>query len=428
VENESDRAFIYSVCLSLFVRQKAKQKKEIKNLALSSIEKIPSVVEKLARCEFLIKETKTYCKQELRVKLPEWISGDGAENLAKGTKNTKAVVDALYRVDPEWAASVASSIEGASRGSRFLEMFGDRERLEKAKKSIVKGESLSEKDSAFDALVEIYWEGLEHASRGESTLVGNRNVGEDLLFVEGMSLSDVFPVIAGAIVFLLRSTPEDVLAARSLDILEAINDSFHMLLFVAGLTTPEMPWANLRESDEESRERFFASDDSEGPIKFVVEWVRQQEPSSLIICDPWLDVRVVSILRAAQLAHSNVDIKLISGPSFLERYVESEQSVDSVAVEWRRRFQSEPLPDILVVCPYFRNSDSCAIHDRWIIADSEALKLGSSLSGLSSRETSISVVSGVELEQAREVLSQYLTMNVSEKNGKKILYKVIPLS
>jgi hypothetical protein len=79
---------------------------------------------------------------------------------------------------------------------------------------------------------------------------------------------------------------------------------------------------------------------------------------------------------------------------------------------------------VTIIVPFFRDESRNVIHDRWILADDGALKLGSSLNGLHQSVTSISKVKGAAMERARSVINGYASTATSDKSGKRVLYEI----
>ena len=163
--------------------------------------------------------------------------------------------------------------------------------------------------------------------------------------------------------------------------------------------------------------------DSEAAQSVIHEWIIKNVKEFLLICDPYLNVEDIAILRSVLETRLDVAVTFVTD---LSRF-DSSSVADQFNAHWRQ-IMAVPPPATDIVLLTTESSGTFPIHDRWWITKDSGLRVGTSLSGLGARRTSeISEIEEGAAKLFREELEPFVSRQVRSHAGERLKFLMFTL-
>lgn len=145
-------------------------------------------------------------------------------------------------------------------------------------------------------------------------------------------------------------------------------------------------------------------------LEYIRNWLERVSPSHLLVCDPYFGPEDLDTIHLVRSCVPLCSISVITGrrrqvqAGVLEPWSKAYRSA------WRQRYDESPPPTRILVAGRPSDGD-CPLHDRYWLAETEGLSIGTSLGSLGlSKPTSISVLRPRQLAEQQALLQPYLDM------------------
>lgn len=429
IGNTSDCAYMYCELIGIIPSGQNELRRGLIELATQKIEKIPSAGERLARAIVLVKESRLEFPALIREKVDSWMQASLYEESHDVLTNQRELVDTAYSLDSDWGNALAAlgDREGVNTRTRNA-LQRERERFDREED--VRSQNWKEVPKEdIREVTDIFWRGLGlMTAQGYSVLEqGDREV--PLRMAAEHELEITLPIYAFHCEVQRKRTPTDRRNGAALQILGDFKRAAHLCL--SAVDGPIGSKVNdARRGQEEGPKNFqFA-----GPggrveaLAFLQEWVRNRVNGELTIVDPYFTLDQLEVIRAAQEGSPTVEIYVVGGPQLLDQQKSGVDIADHFQRVWSEKFERERPPSLTISIPFLDQDRSSPIHDRWILTESEGLKLGTSLNGLGERESSISEISKAEFLSTIEMVRKYRKDEIRWVKGARVRTATLPIA
>ncbi len=160
----------------------------------------------------------------------------------------------------------------------------------------------------------------------------------------------------------------------------------------------------------------------------VRKWIQQNVNRYLYVYDPFFTVRDLDILAAIP---GGTQVRILTSPGDQRRIDGSRGAAlndleDIYASAWRQRFDQDPPPTSVFVIG--TRTGKTPLHDRYLLTDGAGLRLGTSISGLGSKETELAELNA---EQAKAIEAERVTPwlggQIVMMDGERVRMHAFPL-
>ena len=419
VPNTADRAFIYAQAATNH-RDDVFRRRALEELEreLAAIPTIPERIDATLTTARTLQATDAFASKEYLRKAMELTLGEKAEDMVS---RRRAIIDAAYRIDSEFAAALASNLsdnparEHLERDMALLEM---RSKLpgELAKQT-------SGKNAARD-LPEVAWLRLGSLNAGRSQSFKIEEAHEFLRFGGGLPLLEAYPIFALVYESMSRRLRNSDAAGRVLLPL------FHAALHAAELAIS----VSSRRTARQGRGGLFARSSSldhvlqigmgerEKALAYIEQWLRANLGGYLKISEPFFTPEDLDLLRMVQMVRPDCEVMVLASAKVHTEKKVSEPLVASYTDRWRQAYDDLP-PRADVVVAAMRGTNDTPVHDRWWVTESGGLELLTSWNGLGRmKESTIRVLTSEEAALKEAQLNPFLIDHIRIHGGVRIAY------
>jgi len=338
------------------------------------------------------------------------------------------LIDIAYRLDPEYAAFLASSMDDdparieVKRQVRILE----------AKKRMQNASSphMAEKLSV-DAYAKAAWMSLGALNSGRMSHVHLEHTREFLLTAAKHPLEETYPILAWIIENAIRRFATTDLAKTHL------RSVYYATLLGVELTGKMA----LRSSDQTRRAKDYVgrsieSSSSiinpgtrEATLNLFRDWFENEVKDYLIIADPFFGPEDLEILNLLNAVNPGVRVGILtSRKRHKDREIRTSWE-DAYRDYWLLKVSDQQPPFTEIVIVGTQRKHESPIHDRWLLTNGGGLRIGTSINSLG--VTKISEISKLSPEEAalREAeVNQYIQLpRKQELEGDRLLYTLFNL-
>ncbi len=427
IPNLSDKAFVLSI-LAVCMPRETSHFREVLAEAASIIETIPIHLEKMERYEALASMAMhidtSLSKRYIEAAFKCFSRGDDPNQHTI----QKELIDIAYRLDPEYAAFLASSMDDdrakieVKRQIRILEA---KKRMQNASPP-----HMAEKLSV-DAYAKAAWMSLGALNSGRMSTVRLEHTREFLLTAAKHPLEKTYPILAWIIENAIRRFATTSLAKTHL------RSVYYATLLGVELTGKMV----LRSSDQARRAKDYVgrSIDSssfiinpgtrEATLGLFRDWFENEVKDYLLIVDPFFGPEYLEILNLLNAVNPGVRVGILtSSKRHKDREIRTPWE-DAYRDHWLLKVSDQQPPFTEIVIVGTKRKHESPIHDRWLLTNGGGLRIGTSINSLG--VTKISEISKLSPEEAalREAeVNQYIQLPRKQGHeGDRLLYTVFNL-
>jgi hypothetical protein len=340
----------------------------------------------------------------------------------------RRLMDAAYRMDRELAGSLAEAVDTdparvsarAKRGTAQL-----REQLKELEAGSAVMDHVSDASlppNAAERLPGATWQALASLNAGRSQAKRPEDLRPYIRVAADMPLSQAYPIMSWILAnarVKFEATPQAGAVLRPF---------FEGCIMVAEFSTATaFPTHALRlpkavESDDPLLVRIGQHREAQETLD---RWISENVKTSLMICDPYFGPDDLWVLMSV-LRHSPA-AKVVVLTSREKRPASVGTLEETFRARWTELSDQDPPATEVIECG-FSGSGKLPVHDRWWLSESAGLRLGTSLGGLGSRESRLSVVETAELANDRAMIEDYAARRVRRSaDGRMIQYSSFTL-
>lgn len=426
VQNKSDRAFILIILSELLPNIKVKQftQSDLINSAFQLIETIESDVEFIQRVEFfsrrLHKHNPTLWKKKIQEAFDKSLKNQARNNIIALQRK---LIDNAHRHDTTFAKSLISSIDTDEarlehRKKQYLQDYF--EALEIKRKII--DEKLTEKKLDARQVAKACNKSLAALNAGTIITKKTSQLRNILDYAIKLPIKESEPIYSYYLQNLIKRQED------SSDLPVFLNPTFNSIysickiIEILSLKHKEANLALTKVDYSNAAGMLVRVGDREKAFKFIKDWISANDTSAYIkICDPYFTNDDLEIVRTILEISKNIDVQILTSGEKKKNM--NADVAASFSNSWKDICEQEP-PFTRITVSTLVNSSKSPSHDRWIFAEKQGLRLGTSLNSLgSSKDSEISEMDVKEKTRIElEVFDPYFNCKIKDKEGEKIQY------
>lgn len=167
--------------------------------------------------------------------------------------------------------------------------------------------------------------------------------------------------------------------------------------------------------------RLISPTDREEAFEHICNFAERIEGDELLICDPYFGPEDIEIIKKIHFKRLGLKYTVLISPN---SDVKGQDVHSLFAAAWRNISDTQP-PPIRIVIVMFKGTHKGAIHDRWLLGQTDGMRVGASMNGLgSSRWSEISIMNQDEAMAVRNELLRFARLEEWFSNGVQVDYEV----
>jgi hypothetical protein len=426
IPNTADKAFVLSiVAVSLPAKATALRDKLLREALLIS-DSIPSEVDRISRIldltEHFADIDMVLAKQCMRVIM---------DGLAKRSDSDsvhaiqRRLIDLANQIDPDFATSLASSLDDDPARAQARENFRRQLELHNTKKKLAEHAPVGTVDTKLLAnYPQAAWMNLGALNAGRIEPLHGEYLRQHLEAAAQLPLRNAYPVLAWVIQnIVVRVSNTDQARSLLTPVFEATIMAAELAARLAIRTSIHSGTAKLfSNGDRTALGSFVVNPGERGKaLDFIRDWCARNVGDYVKICDPFFGPEDLEILKLVSGAKAGCRITILT--SRKRQQSVSQPWEDTYRAYWRRHVseQDPPETDVLIVGSDSRGEPP--IHERWFLAGASGLRIGTSLNSLGVTKISeVSELSAVEASMRENEVDQYLIHRKRHLGGERLRY------
>lgn len=431
IPNTADKAFVLCVIANVMSHSSLNVRKKLIENARDIIKKIPSKIEMIDHMEMLADSAwyidSSICKDSLKNALKLSLNCNN-NSIFRTQRN---IIDLAYRLDKDLAASLTSMVDDDKTRALMRGNIKHHYNLLKLKKAISDPNStdLSDNIKAID-YVDTCWMLLKSLNSGR---ISSKNIGQTIEYIIKtceLPLIKTYPVFAWVIQnanIRLAQTDQAVSVLRSIFESTLLAADFVKRVVLRKSKLQEQTIISLSKHSTVASLQIRPGD-RENAIVYIRNWMENNLKNYLKICDPCFGLDELSILKHINSINPNCRVYIITSINYLNQKNIQEPWRDTYRNFWRMKISDQDPPDTEIIVIGTQSQNTSPIHDRWLITESNGLRLGVSFNELGvNKSCLITVLSENEAQNVNKELDQYVNRSRREYNGERLEYTVITL-
>jgi hypothetical protein len=158
----------------------------------------------------------------------------------------------------------------------------------------------------------------------------------------------------------------------------------------------------------------------EDAIRVLDQWFERNLGDEVKIHDPYFGPDELCWLQQIRIANPKCVITVMTSRKHQPGQTAGTNLEDLYVETWQAQYDQLPPKAEIVIIGGERSKNS-PIHDRWLVTNEAGLRFGSSLNSLGiAKESEISEMSGVDVEQKRAEMDSYLDREKTDYQGEKL--------
>jgi hypothetical protein len=419
IPNVSDRGLVLSyVALTL---RDARDRARYLDDAFRVIDSIPMLLDRIDRYlhigETLVTIDAHRGKEMLKRAQQLMAQGEGASTIER----RRSLIQTAYRIDPDYAASLASAFNddpAKKRVKRQMELYQLADSLTSQSNA---GPAMSPR-RAYD-LSKAAWIKLGQLNAGRTFLVPPERALSQLQYAAPQPISLAYPIFAWFIENAVRRMAHGTPTVRQ----------YVLPLFEACLHGAETAVSTGYRNERHVHRslNLGANVDDRIDLKMIrdghraeavdafADWIRTIEGESILVVDPYFGPDSIELLKLVQGESPAAEIEILSGTESLKGVARPYE--DSYRSAWRQISADAP-PYARFTFIGTRGAGKCPIHDRWWLSGTSGLQLGTSFNGFGSRLSSVRILTSDEVQAVRSEVEPFVTRRRTLFEGERLEY------
>ncbi|MES2645016.1 MAG: hypothetical protein V4850_36355 [Myxococcota bacterium] len=415
IPNSADSAFVLTLIADALPSRENTLRSVLLNEAFVIVKGLPSAHDRHARARAIVRAA-VRPDPRLAQAVLRWAFERG--NVLGVEERTgdeqKQLIDLAYRMDPEFARKLVSSLDDdEARDRRREALLKDRMSELEARGKL--GDSTKAVPSS--KLPAIAWETLGLLNAGQMPPTSAEYMRSPLTQVADIGLNEGYPVLALAIGSACAIHSEKSGVTRH------VRPLFDGLLLTCEIVQSLLRRASSVEisAGDKGDTLIFGPGERERGLEFVERWLRTRACDEVRICDPYFGLDELPVLRWMPAKVKRITV--LTWRSHVDKSVPAGDYDDAFLRSWRLDVSAAEPPSTLFLLLSTKQSKQFPIHDRWLLgSDGTGLRLGTSIGGIGSRVSEVSEMTGPEVYAVWGELDEYIRCNIRTHKGEAVQY------
>lgn len=433
IENEADRALVLSKLAEKCPSSGGTaydHRIEVLEDAEDLIKNLPSAQDRISRFNILALAAEEVDRELARryYKGAFSLLYDERENVDESThqKMRRRILSSAYRIDPDFASSLANLVDDDPAHQQELER-----NIQRLKRRSRISTDANEEEDYNSNLPSVCWESLAALNAGRLNPVRIDRAKGILSKARNLRMKGAYPIQSFITEGLVESYKDTNEASRIIrPIFEASLQNAHFIRRLAVRSSSKQDHAKAQASHqaENSDQKTFTIRTGERTraLRILREWVSDHVSNRLVICDQYFGPGQIDALNLVQSVAPDCKIEVLSSEKH-HREKNAMNLKEAYTMAWRKKYDQE-IPNLQIVVAGKQDSTKKSpIHDRWWLSEQSGLRIGTSFNGLGQSQSSIGLLD--ESERARKIneVEQYLVRKNRDHDGVKVSYQTAVL-
>ena len=433
IDNVADKIFLLATIAAALPSKETKLKIDLLNDSKELMKQVSSEYDRLDRYEAIAEIAWEYDSSISKACIQSVFQESSNTDDRAIREKQRDIIDLAYRIDPEFASSLASVADTDPARLRIKSRVDNRVKYLKLKSSFSNehSEKPEPHDRGISKYPDIAWKQLGGLISGRTAPVHIARVKEVLDLGTKFSLSEAFPIYCWCIENLRAMYANTSQSAEYIrPAFEAILSNLDLLCSLFSVSSnidKTNVWTGSFRRDSTSIA--IHPGEKDRAHEFIRNWLRSSALEYLIICDPYFGPEDLVSLQMIRESNPQCQIKILTS----EKHQKQEKILkpwdESYQSYWKRSISDQVPPDTDIVIAGIASSGELPIHDRWWIADGRALRFGTSFRSLGGAKlTEISQMSANQAYDKEQEVNKYIGINRErEYLGERLRYSMFTL-
>lgn len=417
IKNVADRTVVLAIVGSCSkgkgIFSKVDWLKDVK----SNLSQIPALSDRMNRLDWVARIVERNDKKECRLLLSEAMKlSNNFENPNDAVENRKKILDFAYGIDPALATTLIGLLDDDLARAPAKDALKKRvSHLQLVKNSANDPAKVDVSKSDYEELVEISRTNLGAFNANRLSAKKLEEFKSLAQISSNMPLSDAKHVWSWILANHISKHSSALVLKELKFIFEAILLSAELVLALTG----------TRSKDISNIKNFGATDfliepgDRDKYLECVKNWLEITQPKKIKITDPFFGPQDLDLIKIMIDVIPNLEIIVLTS----KKHCRSEGTTDIdelFHITWTQISDMSP-PDLTINVINVAETNEHPIHDRWILAESSGLRLGTSNNSIGINKISeISELSDILWESASQTFDLIVSKKMKTLNDKKL--------
>ena len=433
IPNISDRSLVLCIIATCLSSKQIARREKITEEAKTLIRSIPADLERIKRyaalAEMIVSVDPAMSRKCLKEATDFSLKASDSE---LNYHMQRRIIDLAYKLDPNYAATLASIIDDDPARSKINSDLKRRIQLLDIKKQMVDQTLLNVNPTiSKDYYPRAAWMNLGALNAGRVKALHFKFVRQYIELAAEYAIHDAYPILAWVIENTIRRVGHTAEARTYLiPMFEATLLGAELAGRIASRSLAQLKQvkANMVKSSGPSKNIIIKAGERERAIKIIKDWFSQEVRDYLKICDPFFGIDDLEVLQMLHSADSCCKVHVLTSKKHQDHNKLQPPWDEAFRTHWHVHISDQDPPDTEVTIVGTKSSGDLPIHDRWLLTNGGGIRLGTSFNSLGINKSSeITVLSPEEAELLEKEVNQYLYREKIEHNGEKLLYTLFTL-
>jgi hypothetical protein len=342
----------------------------------------------------------------------------------------KRVIDLAHRIDPNFAASIASLIDNDPARAKARKELMERLRILNIKKEI--GDSRIITDDTIKDPKEYSsaaWMNLGALNSGRLDTLNFESARSHLVAAAELPFSESYSVFAWTIEnFVRRFENTEQASTHLVPIFDAALLGIELSGKISANSFNRSKVYSSVLKRGETQALVIAAGEREKAIEFLKHWCLESVEEYIKICDPYFGINDLELLKIFQSVQPNCRFYILTSRKQQEHDKVSAEVEEAFRRHWRIRISNQDAPVTEILVAGLEADGSLPIHDRWLITKNSGMTIGTSFNSLGLNKTSeVKILDADEAMVLERELDQYISREKREYNRQRIRYTLFTL-
>jgi len=332
-------------------------------------------------------------------------------------------IDIAYKIDPDFAASLASMADDDPARPRTRLNLQKRISQIKLKNQMSEVETINNPQEIinFRDYSSAAWMLLGSLNANRIAPLRFESIKEYAIIGATQSLSESYPIFSWLIqntVNKYQDTPQANVFLRPL--FDATLSGCNLIIAIAEKSTTQLKNAKTSIKKQTNSSILVVDKSPDEAKKILIEWINNNLGDEFFIADAYFGVEELWILQIIKGVNSDCKVIILTSKEHNNKLSNPENDYHDY---WRLNIsdQEPPLTEIVFADMGFKGQSP--IHDRWWISGNNGLRLGTSMNGYGGRRISdISILNLDEVKERTEIIKRFAITKDRYYKDEKVKY------
>ncbi|MCU1239598.1 MAG: hypothetical protein JWO71_324 [Candidatus Acidoferrum typicum] len=427
IPNVCDRVYVLGIMARALPNDLWPKKVALLDEAYELAHSIPSLQDKLGRLQILASFAADIDKPLAKKMLNDARDVLLRTNDPETEPIQRRLVDLAYRIDPDAASSLASSLDTDEARRRARERIQYNEFRDSLLNK--KHEQAEELGTDFRRLAEVANVLLGRLNANRISTRHVKTLRDWIKLASAESLKRAYPVFSFAIenaICRLSTASDGRLLLR-----ELCDASIASCDLVAAIATRHSGLVRPSKAPivaEQPSKLFVHAGERPIALEYLKQWLETNADSFLQICDPWFGVEDLEVLKLILEVAPAVEVTVLTS--------RKKQNDDGVLPDyqkayreyWHKHFSDQEPPHTELAIVGTQITGELPIHDRWWLTQNSGIRLGTSFNALGLKGGSeLSLLTQAEVIDRQNEADEYLKRLKREHLGQKLSFNFVTI-